>query len=435
MARGASSPGLLREARLTLRTGGATLCPVRHFGLLLLVLANTALSEPSRRPSPVHAALARVSGTTSAGATLESLASGIPDERRPQAKSTLDAIDRARLSFDEFGELCRAYVLLGFSDAAGSAGDGFAEDDPRRAWGLSQAASAAAGRSEYGEAIRLANEALRLKPGDPVASATLRLAQGRGRTAVGPSAGGVSQESKVSGVESVQPATQQPPLVMSAPAKRRSLSDSSIPSLQMLDDEAAAPEATLPDRVKSFITPDQQLVEQDLKKMRELLAGFELPDGIASLGSTNPDAPKGFVPWLRSVPDSELAPIAYGIIDAGLLGEYSPSAFGRGTITLNHFIRGAEKESRATVLLHEVYHYWDWKVAGNPYPKAPYGLHHPEAIARREYDAYYVAMFFWKHARPADAASPTARALDRIPSDTEVLMRQVDEAVLRRKDR
>lgn len=412
-------------------SGGATLWAVQRFGLLLLLLATTALSEPSRRASPIRTALSRISGV--ATNTLESLASSIPGERRPQAKESLDRIDRSSLSVDEFGELSRAYVLLGFSEAAGSAGAGLPQNDPRRAWGLSQAAAAAAGRSDYDEAVRLANEALRLNPSDSVAHTTLRLAQGRGRatspTATTPQAGMAAASNPA------RPSSDGPPLVMSAPTKRRSLSESAIPSMQMLDDEAAAPEATLTDRAMSLITPDNQLVEQDLKKMRELLVGFELPHEISSLGSTNPDAPKQFVPWLRSVPDSELAPIAYGIIEAGLLGEYSPSAFGRGSITLNHFVRGAERESRATVLLHEIYHYWDWKVAGNPYPRAPYGLHHPEAIARREYDAYYVAMLFWKHARPADASSPTAKALNRIPSDTDVLMRHVDEVVFRRKDR
>jgi hypothetical protein len=401
---------------------------VRHF-VIFLLFASSAFSE--RSASPVRAALAQTAGVADAGhASLETLAAGIAADRRPAAKSALDSIDRSALSTGEFGELSRAYVLLGFAEEAARAGNGLPPNDPRVASGLSQAASAAANRSEYEHAVRLANEALRLNPRDPVATAVLRLAQGRGRS---------SAEVSPAPARQVEPPTSQPAaahaaVTLSEPIKRRPLSDTSMPSLQMLDDETAAPEATLKDRAISLISPSKQLVEQDIRRMRELLVGFELPNDIISLGSTNQEAPRQFVSWIKSVPDSDIAPIAYGILDAGLIGEYSPAVLSKGSITLNHFIRSAERESRATALLHEIYHYWDWKVANNPYPKVVYGFHSPEAIAIREYDAYHVAMYFWKHARPADANSPTARALDRIPSETGELMRQVDMIVLKRQD-
>lgn len=363
--------------------------------------------------------------------TLESLASSIPKERRPQAKESLDAIDRASLSADEFGELSRAYVLLGFFDAASSAGAGLPPNDPRRAWGLSQAAAAAAGRSDYEEAVRLANEALRVNPADPVAHTTLRLAQGRGQASSASATG--PQTGMAAASNPARPSSDGPPLVMSAPTKRRPLSESAIPSMQMLDDETAAPEATLTDRAMALVMPHRQLVEQDLKTMRRLLVGFEMPHDTISLASANLDAPKQFISWIKSAPDSELAPISYGIIEPGLLGEYRPRVLAKGKVRLNHFIRGVEPETRATVLLHEIYHYWDVEVAGNPYSE-PYNYKSPEAMARREYDAYAVARDFWRHARPGDASSAASKALDRIPDDPQELMRRVDELVLRRKD-
>lgn len=412
---------------LTAIQSGATLGEVRHFVIFLLFASSTFSELPV---SPVRAALAQTAGVTDAGrASLETLAAGIVADRRPDAKSALDSIDRRGLSTGEFGELSRAYVLLGFPEAAARAGNALPPNDPRRASGLSQAASAAANRSEYEHAVRLANEALRLNPRDPVATAVLRLAQGRGRSSVDVLPPPTRQ---VAPTPNPQPSSARPAIALSEPVRRRSLSDTSMPSLQMLDDETAAPEATLKDRAIAFITPSKQLVESDLRKMRALLVGFELPPETLSLASVNQSAPLNFAPWLRSVPDSKLAPIAYGVIDAGLLGEFRPG-IGKGEITLNHFIRGSEPEVRATVLLHEIYHYWDKKVANNPYNET-YGYPTPQAMADREYDAFMVAQRFWKHARPSGATSAAARALDRIPEDTQELMRHVDALVLKRKD-
>jgi tetratricopeptide (TPR) repeat protein len=146
---------------------------VRHF-VIFLLFASSAFSERPRI-SPVRAVLVQNVGATSSpsNASLESLAAGIGVDRRPAAKSALDAIDRRSLSLEEFGELSQAYVLLGFIDEAILAGNDLPSSDPRIAAGLSQAASAAANRSEYAQAVRLANEALRLDPGDRAATAVL----------------------------------------------------------------------------------------------------------------------------------------------------------------------------------------------------------------------------------------------------------------------
>lgn len=413
---------------LTAIRSGATLGEVRHFVIFLLFASSTFSELPV---SPVRAALAQTAGVTDAGrASLETLAEGIVADRRPAAKSALDSIDRRGLSTTEFGELSRAYVLLGFAEEAARAGNGLPPNDPRVASGLSQAASAAANRSEYEHAVRLANGALRLDPRDPVATAVLRLAQGRGRSSVDVSPPPTRQ---VEPTPDPQPSSARPAIALSEPVKRRPLSDTSMPRLLMLEDETAAPEATLKDRAISFITPSKQLVESDLRKMRTLLAGFELPAETMAIGSTNFSAPKQFISWIKTVPDSDLAPISYAIIDAGLLGEYDFSAITRGEIRINHFIRGAEPEARATVLLHEIYHYWDLKVGRNPYPE-PYGFKSPEAIARREYDAYMTAKKFWNHARPTNAESAASRSLDRIPDDNDELIRRVDALVLKRRN-
>lgn len=397
--------------------------------MIFLLFASSAFSE--RPVSPVRAALARTAGVAdAASSSLETLASGIAADRRPAAKSALDSIDRRGLSTGEFGELSRAYVLLGFTEEAARAGNGLPANDPRVASGLSQAASAAANRSEYEHAVRLANEALRLNPRDPVATAVLRLAQGRGRSSASLSPAPARQAEQPS---SSLPAADRAAITFSEPTKRRSLSDTSMPSLQMLDDETAAPEATLKDRAIAFITPSKQLVESDLRKMRALLVGFELPQDIISLASSNHGAPKQFISWIKSVPDSELAPMTYSIMTAGLLGEYDYSFLSKGEIRINYFIRNAEPETRATVLLHEIYHYWDMKIANNPYEES-YSFMTPAAKAAREYDAYKVAKKFWSHSRPASASSPASRALDRIPDDDAELIRRVDELVLRRKD-
>lgn len=413
---------------LTAIQSGATLGEVRHFVIFLLFASSTFSELPA---SPVRAALAQTAGVTDAGrASLESLAEGIVADRRSAAKSALDSIDRRGLSTAEFGELSRAYVLLGFPEAAALAGNALPPNDPRRASGLSQAASAAANHSEYEQAVRLANEALRLDPRDPVATAVLRLAQGRGRSSVDVLPPPTRQ---IAPTPIPQPSSARPAIALSEPVRRRSLSDTSMPSLQMLDDETAAPEPTLKDRAVAFITPSKQLVDNDLRKMRALLVGFELPHEMISLASSNHGAPRQFISWIKSVPDSELAPVAYTIMKAGLLGEYDYSVLTKGEIRINHFIRDSEPEARATVLLHEIYHYWDKKVAQNPYEEA-YSFMTPAAKAQREYDAYKVAKKFWVHSRPADVTSHVARALDRIPDDDAELIRRVDELVLRRKD-
>lgn len=125
---------------------------MRHF-VIFLLFASSALSE--RSVSPIRAALAQTAGVTDAGsASLETLAAGIAADRRPAAKSALDSIDRSGLSTGEFGELSRAYVLLGFAEEAARAGNGLPPNDPRVASGLSQAASAAANRRLRSNCLR-----------------------------------------------------------------------------------------------------------------------------------------------------------------------------------------------------------------------------------------------------------------------------------------
>lgn len=198
--------------------------------------------------------------------------------------------------------------------------------------------------------------------------------------------------------------------------------------------EAEAPQATLWDRFVALITPDDRLIEADLSLLRSKARDFSLPPETLSLATTSPEVPRQFVQWLKTMRLEDLPPIEYGIVSPGDFAEYK-KGLGRGRIVMSHFIRDSEPEARSTALMHELFHYWDMKIARNSYQTETYGFTSPENEGDREYDPYLLTAHFWKHIRPRDAASSMAKSLDRLPLEAEDVRRKVDSMVERKRSK
>ncbi|UPT73041.1 MAG: hypothetical protein M0D55_14195 [Elusimicrobiota bacterium] len=181
------------------------------------------------------------------------------------------------------------------------------------------------------------------------------------------------------------------------------------------------------------MTPDDKLIEEDVSLMRRKALTFDLPPDIKSLATTNPEVPRQFAAWLKTARPEDLPPIEYGIVDPGDFAEFH-RGIGRGKIVMSHLIRDAEPEARATALMHEVFHFWDMKIAKNPYQTESYGHTSAENRADREYDPYLVTAHFWQHIRPEKRISPLSSSLDRLPTEGDEVRRKVD-ALMRHKEK
>jgi len=221
-----------------------------------------------------------------------------------------------------------------------------------------------------------------------------------------------------------------------AHAVKSSLSDAgAIESLHSVGDEQAAPEATYLDRIKSFLMSDGATLAEDVSVLRRNASALTIPETAVSLGTTNPGALPEFVAWLRTVKRDDMPPLDYGIIDAGLFGNYQMATLSKGDVTPSHHIREAEPEARSAVLMHELYHYWDKKVAHNHYENVSYGKIGEGTEPQHEYNAYQLTAIYWKQFKPKDARSPLARALDRLPVDPKEVQAAVDAIESQRKRR
>jgi hypothetical protein len=105
----------------------------------------------------------------------------------------------------------------------------------------------------------------------------------------------------------------------------------------------------------------------------------------------------------------------------------------KGDIKVNHFIRNEPAHARATVVVHELYHYWDKKIARNAYPNVSYGMIGAGTQHIHEYDAYLATSIYWEMVKKEGDASPLAKLLDGIPTDPGAVRELVDSKVGGRK--
>lgn len=202
------------------------------------------------------------------------------------------------------------------------------------------------------------------------------------------------------------------------------------PAFQALASAEVAPAPGVLDRAGSLLMRDGPVVRQDLAALRRMVGGMQLPPGVSALNDGNPSAITEFFAWVKSAPDSELPSIGYGILSKGEIGRYQMSALGKGSITLNFFIRNARPEERAAVLAHELYHYWDKKVARNYYPNVSYGFIDPASKHLHEYDPYYVTSLVWQAGRPeGDSSTAIGRFLDGLPKNRDSVRDAVNRAL------
>jgi len=404
-----------------------------------LVLIQLRLNESSRDRPAVFSALQaaaeflRVDGLRGVARTDAKTAAA------RNFRAGLDALGPSRGRFlgreGGLGEIARE--VLG-AEAFVNVLDETTADQAHAAGLLSVRAEALYDAGRHQEAAVAAREAWELsQKKDMEALTILRLSEGRGS----PSRAAASSASpRPAGADSLvtsaaASAADARPIVMTKMPKRSPLVVPGIDHFNILDDEAAAPEPSAVDRIMAFVSPSKNIVTEDLKTLQSRIGDFDIPAETISLGSENFEAPRQFVSWIKTVSSKDLPDISYGTLPAGKLASYKPGILGgKGKIVMNYYIRNAEPLARSAVLFHELYHYWDFEVAQNPYPNVSYGHHSKEGLARREYDPYYLTALYWAQVNPGDAGSPLAKSLCALPSNTDELQRRVDALVSRRKD-
>ena len=197
---------------------------------------------------------------------------------------------------------------------------------------------------------------------------------------------------------------------------------------QSLGSVEVAPAPGALDRAASLASRDAPTVAADLKQIHDSLQNAELPTAQA-LNDNNPDAIRQFFVWLRTAKEDDMPAIDYTILPKGEVGHYELGLLSKGDIKVNHFVRNAPANARASVVVHELYHYWDKKVARNYYPNVSYGVIDPANKHIHEYDAYLATSLYWQMVKKEGDSSPLARLLDRIPTDQGQVRELVNGAV------
>lgn len=125
---------------------------------------------------------ARGSDTVAKGSnpSLQELIDPMPPEARSAARVGLDALDRGSLADAELADLSRAYVHLGAVEPGARAGLALQERDPKGTQGLVLAASAKLVQRDFAASAALAEQALKIDPGDLDARSVLEVSKGRG---------------------------------------------------------------------------------------------------------------------------------------------------------------------------------------------------------------------------------------------------------------
>lgn len=172
--------------------------------------------------------------------------------------------------------------------------------------------------------------------------------------------------------------------------------------------------------------------KDDLSNIRRSL-GEAVPAQVQGNTDSNPDAVNQFFQWLRTAKEGDIPAINYTTLPKGEVGHYELGLLGKGDIKVNHFIRNEPAHARATVVVHELYHYWDKKIARNAYPNVSYGVIGAGTQHIHEYDAYLATALYWEMVKKEGDASPLAKMLDGIPTDPAEVRGVVDSKVGGRK--
>lgn len=147
-----------------------------------IALAQTA--ESPAPPSPVRQSLIAALGPKADGVgpefSLRALVEGMTPEMRSDAREKLDALDKAVLPSSALTDLSHAYALLGAHGSAAKAGMTLQEREPKGTQGLVLAASAKLDQGDYVTSAALAEQALKINPGDKNARYFYETAKGRG---------------------------------------------------------------------------------------------------------------------------------------------------------------------------------------------------------------------------------------------------------------
>lgn len=185
---------------------------------------------------------------------------------------------------------------------------------------------------------------------------------------------------------------------------------------QSLGSLEVAPAAGAGDKAASMWYSDSGTIAQDQATIRANLKDATLPT-VSAINEGNTGAIQEFFRWLQSAKPDDMPTIDYAILPAGEVGTYQLGLLGKGSITLNHFIRNAEPRARSAVLVHELYHYWDKKIAKNYYANVSYGVIGEGTKHTHEYDAYLATSQYWAMVKRDGDNSPLAKLLERIPTD------------------
>lgn len=356
---------------------------------------------------------------------------GVPDASKDAYALALDVQDGCRSGEDDDAYRARAGVAaekLGLTgNAAAQAAAAYTKCRPRAAGAdsrpLDPAVEAAVVKRLLASGRLAADRRAALE------ARAARLVGLLGRQAEDSAAGGVSVAAAApSGARPDAAAVAARLNAAAAPAKGLRTADVPGPErLHAMASEEVAPAPGVLDRAGSAITRSGPLVAKDLATIRAKLAAGEAPN-VQAINEGNPSAVAEFYAWMKNVKDSDLPSISYGILDKGEIGRYDRGLLGKGSITINYFVRDAEPEARAAVTFHELYHYWDNEVAKNYYSNVSYGKIDPAHMHEHEYDAYLVTGLFWGQAKPDGASSKLSKYLDALPADRDAVRAMVDKS-------
>lgn len=201
---------------------------------------------------------------------------------------------------------------------------------------------------------------------------------------------------------------------------------------QALGSATWPPEPGVLDKAASYTKSDAKIIAEDFRTIRSSLQDA-VPTKVQGNTDSNPDAVNQFFQWLRTAKESDMPAINYTTLPKGEVGHYELGLLGKGDIKVNHFVRDEPARARATVVVHELYHYWDKKIARNAYPNVSYGMIGAGTHHIHEYDAYLATSLYWEMVKNEGDASPLAKMLDGIPTDPAEVRGVVDSKVGGRK--
>jgi hypothetical protein len=199
--------------------------------------------------------------------------------------------------------------------------------------------------------------------------------------------------------------------------------------LHSLADDTLAPGPSLWSRGSSMWYSDEATIMQDVAAIRAGLKDVELPK-VSAINEGAPGAIQEFFVWLRNMKTEDMPTVDYANLPKGVIGAYDMGwGLGKGTITINHSVRFEPARARSAVLVHELYHYWDKRVARNYYANVSYGKIAEGTMKNHEYDAYMAGALYWNLVKQEGDSGPLARFMDRLPTDPDQVKQVVNGAV------